>query len=76
LAPPYKDEEAIKAELRALTAKTRKLREELRGMVSAPSSDITRALRHTQSWPRDRRTNAAPVATDRRKSKNRSRSRS
>ena len=64
---PYRDEDSIKAELRELTAKTRKLREELGGMVTAPSKDITRALIHTQSWPKDRRSVSAPVANDRRR---------
>jgi len=63
----YRDEDSIKAELRELTAKSRKLREELGGMVTATSKDITRALIHTQSWPKDRRTVSAPVANDRRR---------
>jgi hypothetical protein len=70
MSPPYKDEDAIRAELRELTVKTRKLREELRGMVSAPSKDITRALIHTQSGPKDRRVRTAiDVAADRRKAR-------
>jgi hypothetical protein len=67
LSMPHRDEDSIKADLRELTAKTRKLREELGGMVTAPSKDLSRALIHTQSWPKDRRTASAPVANDRRR---------
>lgn len=46
---PYQDEESIKAELRALTEKTRKLRHELRAMVTAgPTKDLTRGSLHVQ----------------------------
>jgi hypothetical protein len=46
---PYQDEESIKAELRALTEKTRKLRHELRAMVtSGPAKDLTRRNLHVQ----------------------------
>ena len=47
----WKNEDDIKAELRTLTQELRKLREELRGMVSHPKKpDPGRAIRH-QSWP-------------------------
>jgi hypothetical protein len=43
----YQDEESIKAELRELTNKTRKLREELDGLVrSGGAKDLTRGLLH------------------------------
>lgn len=46
---PYQDEESIKAELRALTEKTRKLRHELRAMVTSGSSkDLTRGSLHVR----------------------------
>jgi len=47
----WKNEDDIKAELRTLTQELRKLREELRGMVSHPHKpDPGRAIR-LQSWP-------------------------
>jgi len=43
----YQDEESIKAELRELTKATRKVREELDGLVrSGAAKDLTRGLLH------------------------------
>jgi hypothetical protein len=69
--PRYKGEQALKEELRELTEQTRRLREELNDMVSAPrSKDLTRALLHTQSWAKARRREQIPaVAQDRRRRK-------
>lgn len=53
-------EHDIRDELRTLTEETRKLREELRGMIDTPKPlDPTRALRPPQSWPKER-AKAAP----------------
>jgi hypothetical protein len=61
---PYQDEESIKADLRALTEKTRKLRHELRAMVtSGPAKDLTRGNLHVQGRLRP----GPPVALERRK---------
>lgn len=40
MSADYKDEETLKAELRALTAESRKLRDELRAALAAPKIDI------------------------------------
>ena len=57
-------------ELKELTERTRKLREELRDMVSSPKpQDLTRSLLHTQSWARERRKEQSAVADDRRRKK-------
>ena len=48
----WKNEDEIKADLRAMTDELRKLREGLRNMVSpAPRSNPSRAFLHRQSWP-------------------------
>lgn len=47
----WKNEDDIKADLRTLTQELRKLREELRGMVSHPKPSQARAILHRQSWP-------------------------
>jgi hypothetical protein len=47
----WKNEDDIKADLRTLTQELRKLREELRGMVSHPKPNQARAILHRQSWP-------------------------
>jgi hypothetical protein len=63
--PPY---DSLIDELRSLTEQTRKLREELRGMVDAPKSkDLTRALIHTHRWPRERRHEERPATPERRR---------
>ena len=48
----WKNEDDIKAELRAMTDELRKLREGLRNMVSPPpKTHPSRAFLHRQSWP-------------------------
>jgi hypothetical protein len=47
----WKNEDDIKADLRTLTQELRRLREELRGMVSHPKPSQARAILHRQSWP-------------------------
>jgi hypothetical protein len=48
----WKNEDDIKAELRAMTDELRRLREGLRNMVSPPQKpNPTRAFLHRQSWP-------------------------
>jgi hypothetical protein len=48
----WKNEDDIKAELRAMTAELRKLREGLRNLVSPPpKTNPSRAFLHRQSWP-------------------------
>jgi hypothetical protein len=45
------DEDAIKAELRVLTEQTRKLRQELRGLLSTPQTRRTGALIRPKDQP-------------------------
>jgi hypothetical protein len=47
----WKNEDDIKAELRTLTHELRRLREELRGMVTHPKPNPARPLLRRQSWP-------------------------
>lgn len=47
----WKNEDDIKAELRTLTDELKHLREELRGMVSPPKQNPSRAFLHRQTWP-------------------------
>lgn len=48
----WKNEDDIKAELRAMTDELRRLREGLRNMVSPPAKpNPTRAFLHRQAWP-------------------------
>jgi hypothetical protein len=47
----WKNEDDIKADLRSLTAELRRLREELRGMVTPPKPNPSREFLHRQSWP-------------------------
>ena len=47
----WKNEDDIKAELRAMTDELRKLREGLRNLVSPPKTSPSRAFLHRQSWP-------------------------
>jgi hypothetical protein len=47
----WKNEDDIKAELRAMTDELRRLREGLRNMVSPPKPNPTRAFLHRQPWP-------------------------
>ena len=63
----WKNEDDIKAELRVLTDELRRLREELRGMVTPRKPNPTRAFLHRQSWPapRDVKDEPSEVAADR-----------
>ena len=47
----WKNEDDIKAELRAMTDELRRLRQGLRNMLSPPQPNPTRAFLHRQSWP-------------------------
>jgi hypothetical protein len=49
----WEGEEEIKAQLRELTSRTRKLREDLNALVRPPVPSPTRAFIHRQSWPKD-----------------------
>jgi hypothetical protein len=60
----WKNEDDIKAELRAMTDELRRLREGLRNMVSHPKSHPTRAFLHRQSWPPPSVERPPPVAAD------------
>jgi len=52
MSDDWKNEDDIKADLRSLTAELRRLREELRGMVTPPpKTNPSRAFLHRQSWP-------------------------
>jgi len=65
MSDDWKNEEAIKAELRTLTDELRVLREELRGMVSRPQkTNPSRAFLHRHSWPPPP---PAPTANDEKK---------
>jgi hypothetical protein len=59
----WKNEDDIKAELRAMTDELRKLREGLRNLVSPPKTHPSREFLHRQSWPAP--IEPAPVADDR-----------
>jgi hypothetical protein len=63
----WKNEDEIKAELRAMTGELRKLREGLRNMVSPlPKSNPSRAFLHRRSWP-DPVAPAPAIAPDRKR---------
>ena len=47
----WKDEEQIKADLRQLTHQLKRLREELRDLVSPPKTSPSRAFLHRKGWP-------------------------
>jgi hypothetical protein len=72
----WKNEDDIKAELRAMTDELRRLREGLRNMVSPPpKQNPSRAFLHRQSWPTP--VEPAPTqAPDRKRAKSRAESRS
>jgi hypothetical protein len=58
----WKNEDDIKAELRAMTDELRRLREGLRNMVSPPQKpNPTRAFLHRHSWPPEPAEPAAPA---------------
>jgi hypothetical protein len=50
----WRNEDDIKAELRVLTGELKRLREELRSMVSPPKPNPSRAFLHRQGWPAPR----------------------
>ena len=50
----WRNEDDIKAELRVLTGELKRLREELRNMVSPPKTSPSRAFLHRQGWPSHR----------------------
>jgi hypothetical protein len=59
----WKNEDEIKAELRAMTDELRKLREGLRDLVSPPpKTSPSREFLHRQSWPRPAEPPPAPRA--------------
>jgi hypothetical protein len=60
----WKNEDDIKAELRAMTDELRQLREGLRNMVSPPKSSPAGAFLRRQSWPPTVE-HPPPVAADR-----------
>ena len=61
----WKNEDDIKAELRAMTDELRRLREGLRNMVSPPTKpNPTRAFLHRQSWPPEPAEAPQPRAVD------------
>jgi hypothetical protein len=64
----WKNEEDIKAELRALAAELRRTREEFRGSAEPSTSNATRNFFQTRSEPREERVAAA---ADREKGKSR-----
>ena len=67
----WKNEDDLKADLRTLTQELRKLREELRGMVSHPKPSPARAILNRQSWPTspDEPVGEAADSTDKRRKK-------
>jgi hypothetical protein len=65
LPGPYKNEDAIKADLRALAERTRKLRDELRAALAGPNTDVTRPLIHVQASPKRAMPVPPAVAEDR-----------
>ena len=67
----WKNEDEIKAELRELTGELKQLREELRGMVSPPKPNPSRAFLHRQSWSPTRPPTADDSAPPKRKTKKR-----
>jgi hypothetical protein len=63
----WKNEDDIKAELRAMTDELRKLREGLTNLVSPPKTNPSRAFLHRQAWPHPAEPDA--VAADRKRPK-------
>ena len=60
MSDDWKNEDAIKAELRTLTDELRTLRQELGNMVSRPpKNNPARAFLHRQVWPATPRTPTA-----------------
>jgi hypothetical protein len=63
MSSDWKNEDDIKAELRAMTDELRRLRQGLRNMVSPPKPNPSRAFLHRQSWPEAVEPAAEPVET-------------
>jgi len=63
----WKNEDDIKADLRAMTDELRKLREGLRNLVSPPKTHPSREFLHRQSWPAPAEPAPAAAAADDRK---------
>lgn len=59
MSDDWKNEDAIKAELRVLTDELRTLRQELGSMVSRPKNNPARAFLHRQPWPATARPSTA-----------------
>lgn len=68
----WKNEDDIKAELRAMTDELRKVREGLRNMVSPPKPNPARAFLHRQSFPAPVLPEPAAAAADRQRSERKS----
>ena len=60
----WKNEDDIKAELRAMTDELRRLREGLRNMVSPPKPNPSRAFLHRQSWQPEAAEPPVPTPVD------------
>ena len=63
--PQCASEESIKADLRALTERTRQLRQELQEMLGGSAKESVTV--HVPSWVQDRRTEVVTPRSDRRK---------
>jgi hypothetical protein len=64
----WKNEDEIKADLRAMTDELRKLREGLRDLVSPPKTHPAHEFLHRQSWPAPAEP-ASPAADDRKRAR-------
>jgi hypothetical protein len=67
----YENEDAIKSDLRDLTEQTRKLRQELQGMLTRPQTDPARHLSHVPPWPDSKRPDPTAEGRPRRRRKQR-----
>ena len=67
LSVASQDEDEIKAQLRALTEQTSKLRQELRAGVSPSPQGLARALTHIQLLRRDKGVDAPAASGERRR---------
>ena len=65
--PQCASEESIKADLRALTERTRQLRQELQEMLGGSAKESGTGTVHVPSWVQDRRTEVVTPPSDRRK---------
>jgi hypothetical protein len=59
----WKSEDEIKAQLRELTAETRKVRQELNALIEPTPTSPSRAFIHKQAWPK----NAPPAVVNERR---------